>query len=241
MDKTRHIQILQDALGDGKTLSPKALEWITSANLAMDLDQLSSERHFDNIDNRQKLCILWQKGFNTYMQKALALSAPKADTDLTPKNRQRALSAFGQASHALADFYAHTNWVELHLALGDTETLAPLFGTECRPQDFPEGLQSGYFNIVHGLKGCPHKDGVFQPPHGFEHCHETLNKDRPDKGHGAELSAPGGPSYNEIAMHLAVLATQKLWAVFHERLLTHYGLETGEILFRALAWGKDTA
>ena len=241
MDKTRHIQILQHALGDGKQLEPKALAWVTSANVASDLDQLSSERHFDNIDNRQKLCTLWQKGFNAYMEKALALSAPKGGPSIVPKNRKGALSAFGQASHAMADFYAHSNWVELNLALGDTEKLAPLFGPECRPQDFPESLQSGYYNIIYGPKGCSHQDGVFQPPDGFNHCHETLNKDRPDKGHGAELSAPGGPTYHEIAMHLAVLATQKLWQTFQERLVSRYGHDTGEKLFSALAWGKEQA
>ena len=241
MNKTAHIKILQDALGDGKTLSPKALEWVASANVASDLDQISSERHFDNIDNRQKLCKLWQKGFNTYMEKALALSAPKDGPNIRPKNRKGALSAFGQASHALADFYAHSNWVELKLAQGDCEQLAPLFGQECRPEDFPEGLQSGYYNIVYGLKGCPQKDGMFQPPEGFEHCHETLNKDHPDKGHGAEPSAPGGPSYHELAMHLAVLATQKLWQTWCERLIDRYGAETGQKLFNALAWGKNSA
>ena len=241
MNKAAHIKIVQDALGDGKTLSPKALEWITSANLASDLDQLSSERHFDNIDNRQKLCTLWQKGLNTYMEKALLLSAPKAGPTIQPKNRKAALSAFGQASHALADFYAHSNWLELNLAQGNTEKLAPLFGPGCNPQDFPDGLQSGYFNIVYGLKGCPQKDGLYQPPEGFEHCHETLNKDHPDKGHGAEFSAPGGPSYHELAMQLAILATQNLWESFHERLIDRYGVATGENLFRALAWGDDPA
>jgi len=238
LNKTAHIKILQDALGGGKMLDPQALEWITSANVASDLDQLSSERHFDNIDNRQKLCKLWQKGFNSYMEKALALSAPSGGAAVFPKDRKGALSAFGQASHALADFYAHTNWVELNLAQGDTEKLAPLFGPACHPEDFPSGLQSGYFNIIYGLKGCPNVNGVYKPPGGFGYCHETLNKDHPDKGHGAELSAPGGPSYHEIAMRLAVLATQSLWETFHEGLISRYGQENGEKLLTALAWGK---
>jgi hypothetical protein len=241
LNKTGHIKILQEALGGGKILDAQALDWVTSANVASDLDQLSSERHFDNIDNRQKLCKLWQKGFNTYMEKAMALSAPKDGPVIFPKDRKGALSAFGQASHAMADFYAHSNWVELNLAQGETEKLAPLFGLECSPEDFPEGLQSGYYNIIYGLKGCPLKDGMFQPPDGFGQCHETLNKDTPDKGHGAELSAPGGPSYHEIAMHLAVLATQSLWQTFHERLISRYGQETGETIFTALAWGKEKA
>jgi hypothetical protein len=241
VNKLAHIKILQDALGDGGTLSPKALEWITSANLASDLDQISSERHFDNIDTCQKLCKMWQKGLNAYMEKALALSAPRHGPSIQPKNRKAALSAFGQASHALADFYAHSNWLELHLASGESEKLAPLFGPECKAEDFPDGLQSGYFNIVYGLKGCPQKDGLFQPPDGFKHCHETLNKDHPDKGHGAELSTAGGPSYHELAMHLAVLATRKLWETLHQRLIDRYGADNGEKLFLALAWGGDPA
>jgi Heterokaryon incompatibility protein Het-C len=231
-----HEKILRDALGDGNIMSSQALGWVITANKLCDLHQFAPERHFDNAPNREILCEHWKNGLKMYMDQAVDFSAPVHSSRLMPKDRKRAFQAFGAATHALADFYAHTNWVELGVAQGDYETLAPLFGDVCHVNDFPVGLQSGYFSLWYGIRGCP-KAG---PPIGYQYCHEQIAKDHPDKGHGADYIHTAGPTYHELAVLLASRATLQLWQTLHHRIVASCNTVTdAEAVFLELCWGKD--
>lgn len=231
-----HEAIIRLALGG--RLAPAALGVVIAANKRSDLHQCAAERHFDNGPDRAALCALWRRGLSAYMGRALARCAPPGDSAHRLANRRGALRAFGLATHALADFYAHTNWVELAVARGDIPTPAPLLGETLTPANLPEGLQSGYFSLRHGLSGCPHHNGRPCPPAGFTHCHAQLNKDAPHRGHGAERSAPGGPTYHELAVDLAISTTRDAWQSLIQRLHTAYGAERGQRISLALAFGR---
>ena len=232
MNKEQHIAIVEQALGDEKIMSRQALGWVITANLRSDWHPLDAKRHFDNAASPDDLCAMWYSGFNTYLKRAVI-----ASESLAPRSRRSALANFGRASHALADFYAHTNWVELMAEQGRLELQAPLLDTELTPDMLPQGLFSGYYNLRYGMQGCPKRDGHYQPPAGYPACHATLAKDSPTEGHGAEDIQPGGLTYYEAAHALAVSSTRRLWEVFLNRLNSAYGQQAQNIAI-ALAWEK---
>jgi len=242
---TAHRNILITALGDGQTLSPQALRWVITGNLSSDLHQLAYERHFDSAPDRETLAVLWGKGFKSYLDRAVSLSLPSSIGGLSsPRSRRSALHAFGEASHSLTDFYAHTNWVELHAAQGIYDRRAPLIGNQFDIADFPEELESGFYSLRYGIKGCPQEGGVFKPPAGFNYCHETLAKDHPDRAHGADLLRSDGLTCFEAAFQLAVSSTRDLWDVFINRIRAACSSLPGidpEILLQNLAWGSTPA
>lgn len=237
MNKEQHIAILEQALGDEKIMSRQALAWVMTANLRSDWHPLDAKRHFDNAASPDDLCAMWYSGFNTYLTRAVIASEPLAPRSHVPRSRRSALANFGRASHALADFYAHSNWVELMAEQDRLELQASLLGTELTPDMLPQGLFSGYYNLRYGIQGCPSRDGHYQPPAGYPACHATLAKDSPTEGHGAEIIPSAGLTYYEAAHALAVSATQRLWEVFLKRLNSAYG-QQAQNLSIALAWGK---
>lgn len=199
-----HERIVREALGE--TLGPRALRLVIRANKRSDLHQLAPEYHFDSAPDPRALCRLWQRGLHAWLTRAVARAVPPG-RDARPLDRRRALADFGRATHALADFYAHTNWIELALARGESPAPAPLLADSCDSAQLPAGLQSGYFHLRHGLTGCP-RGG---PPAGFAFCHAQLNKDSPLRGHGAERPRPAGPTYHDIAVQLAIASTRSAW------------------------------
>lgn len=237
MNKQQHTAIVEQALGDGKVMSRQALDWILTANLRCDWYQLDAKRHFDNAASPDDLCVMWYAGFNTYLTRAIVASEPFAPRSRVPRSRRSALANFGRASHALADFYAHTNWVELMAERSSLDLQAPLLDTELTPAMLPQGLFSGYFNLRYGLQGCPKRDGRYQPPDGYPACHATLAKDSPTEGHGAESIPSAGVTYYEAAHALAVVATQRLWDAFLKRLNAAYGGQAQNIA-TTLAFGQ---
>jgi hypothetical protein len=211
-----HERIVRDALGD--TLGPRGLQLVIRANRRSDLHQLAPAYHFDSAANPRMLCDLWQRGLGAWLARTIVLSAPRDRDAQCLRDHRRALVAFGRATHALADFYAHTNWIELALERGEPPSLAPVLGDACDPERLPPGLQSGYFHLRHGLRGCPRTG----PPHGYAYCHAQLNKDSPTRGHGAERPAPGSSTYHEIAVQLAVGSTRAAWDAVGARVHTAY-------------------
>ncbi len=232
-----HEQIVRSALGD--ILAPPALRAVIAANKWSDLHQLAAERHFDNGPTREQLCALRRRGLDTYLARTVAGCRPTQSRQLT--NRQGALRAYGLATHALADFYAHTNWVELAAEREDEPAPAPLLEAACDPLDLPAGLQSGYFSLRHGLSGCPRCDGRPCPPAGYRFCHAQLNKDAPDRGHGAERATVGAPTYHELAARLATSATRASWEALNSRLQTAYGSDVRWIVPALVGMGRHVA
>jgi hypothetical protein len=215
-----HEQIVRAAFAD--ILAPAALKVVVTANRHSDLYQWAPERHFDNANDLATLGGLWRRGLHAYLARVVACAAPTGARGETLRNQRGALKALGMATHALADFYAHTNWIEL---LGPQAGLAPLLDDAFPAAQLPSDLQSGYFSLRFGLRGCPSRAGVYMPPPGFRYCHAELNKDAPDRGHGAERVLPGtpaGPTYHEVAVRLATCSTRALWEALRRRLRTAY-------------------
>jgi hypothetical protein len=199
-----HEHIVREALGE--TLSPRALRLVIRANKRSDLHQLAPEYHFDSAPDSRALCELQRRGLDAWLTRAVARAAPPG-REAGPLERRRALADFGRATHALADFYAHTNWIELALARGESPLPAPLLAGSSALAQLPAGLQSGYFHLRHGLTGCP-RGG---PPAGFAFCHAQLNKDSPRRGHGAEQPGRADLTYHDIAVQLAIASTRSAW------------------------------
>ncbi len=224
MDLKTHAQILRDAfargaLGSHPSLPGRSLRWIIIANQLSDLHLFTRPRHFDCARSPAEVCELWEKGLGHFMELSVRRLGPGWWGRPNRFRSWRGLAAFGAATHALADFYAHTNWVEIFVEQGETPPLAPLTGSACRPEMFPAALQSGYFSLRYGLSGCPRVNGRWAPPGGFRYCHAGLNKDSATTGHGAELTSPGGPTFHDLAARLATQSTLDLWDQLCSRLL----------------------
>jgi hypothetical protein len=100
-----HVQILQQALAD--VFSPAALAKIIDANVNQ--DRISAqighdEYHFDN--NAFEMSYAYMEE-----QQGLVVSS------LKERDAPSAWSAFGRLTHTVQDFYAHSNYIDLWLAL----------------------------------------------------------------------------------------------------------------------------
>jgi hypothetical protein len=104
MLKPYHIEMTRLALGE--QFNPNALEKIIAANLYQDrlLGQIGhDEYHFDGNAFEKSYAYVEE-------QRALTVSSLRANDALS------AWSAFGRLTHAVQDFYAHSNYVDLWLA-----------------------------------------------------------------------------------------------------------------------------
>jgi hypothetical protein len=218
-----HRAILTAALGG--EVKGRSLGLIILANLGCDLRQFSPEWHFDSAQNPEALLALWkQGGRRALVQTVMTYCRPRHGR---PQHPYLACLALGAASHATADFYAHTNWIELYLeeCSAGAIPLAPLYDLDSTVDQFPRGLQSGYFHLRYGIHGCRRKGGVYYPPPGFAYAHAQLAKDFPHKGHGADLVSPGveAVTYFDIAMRLATDGTRRMWQSLSDLLQAEYG------------------
>jgi hypothetical protein len=121
-------------------------------NMLVDADQLNSCLHFDNC---AFACGLEQ--INQQWALIDALSSHDRFDNL-------GLSAFGRLLHTTQDFYAHSNWVELHLQLSS----------------LPSDIVSGTFAL-----DLPKCCGSSAPSHG------SLNKDDPGSQEGRTIVTSG--------------------------------------------------
>ena len=114
------------------------------------------EWHFDSANDPAAICERWTKGPKALLD-AAALAAVEGfrvtpGTPDDPKKRQsqreETLKDYGQYLHAIQDFYAHTNWIELHVAAGKQPNPAPIVdGCDAATlNSLAPGLRSGYFN-----------------------------------------------------------------------------------------------
>jgi hypothetical protein len=74
------------------------------------------------------------------------LSAPQCADRRLLKDRKGALQAVGEVTHAIEDFYSHTNWVETQwpaMTRDGSYRLAPLTDGTCDANALPKTLQSG--------------------------------------------------------------------------------------------------
>lgn len=91
-------------------LRPEIVTAIQAANVASDVEfVLESANHFDDCNFT---------GGSLVVQNSQNEAVARLDPSLaTPETDLLAIRAFGRSLHALQDFYAHTNWIELG---GDT-------------------------------------------------------------------------------------------------------------------------
>ncbi|ETT25621.1 hypothetical protein RAJCM14343_0467 [Rhodococcus aetherivorans] len=198
-----------------------------TGNEGSDLFQGDAFRHFDNAARPADVCDRARDAWNFFVPAVIAGAQPTGPPEFrTSANGFAARSAFGGLTHALADFYSHSNWVELAVGTDRAPGLAPLFPT-CDPAALPAGLHTGFFELTpaNGLDGCPSgppappagssvppAEGPPAPPAPFEECHLTLNKDDPGSLRGRE-PVPGypGTTYHQLAVQLAVEHTTALY------------------------------
>jgi hypothetical protein len=240
-----HERIVRQALAG--QVEPWALDRVVAGNEESDLHQFAPERHFDNATGPGDICTRWQDGVRTFLDRAVTYTGPADDRATVLTDREGALRSFGEMSHALQDFYAHSNWIELQFAAGQSPGKASaLVAQECDAARLPAALQTGYFNLGNGPDGCPSTGplgtGAPAPPAPFSACHEQLAKDHPDKGHGAD-KALDGRTFHDIAVALATQSTTDAWELLHAGVVERYTDATmnGQCLFEKLAFGGETA
>jgi hypothetical protein len=186
-------------------------------------------RHLDNSVNPVDICARAQQAWDTFSPVVLSGSV------LTPTgevNGPAARAAFGALAHTLQDFYAHSNWVEDDIAVGQLDRLAPPIFPTCNPVDFPADLHTGYFNIDFSsefpLGGCP----AAGPPPGFQECHSTLNKDGPNTIRGGQPVPGTNMNMYDLAVQLATRATTDLYVQVRDLVATTNGQDAATALFQ---------
>ena len=186
-------------------------------------------RHLDNSVTPVDICAGAQQAWDTFSPVVLSGSV------LTPAgeaNGPAARAAFGALAHTLQDFYAHSNWVEDNIAVGQLERLAPPIFPTCNPAEFPADLHTGYFNIDFSsqfpLGGCPPGG----PPPGFQECHSTLNKDGPNTPRGIQPVAGTNMNMYDLAAQLATRATTDFYFQVRDLVASNNGQNAATALFQ---------
>jgi hypothetical protein len=178
-----HAALTEDACPDDPTIRDN-LAVIVAANVATDLDQFDSALHFDNCafaPGAQRIDELWQLIESGTIQ-------------------QNPYVLFGTMIHTVQDFYAHSNWVELHVA----ESPVPVW--DLVVQSLPAAIVSGTFFL-----DTPKLCGPDAPTHA------QLNKDNPDSPEGSKV-VQSGPNQGQTLFTLAFAAALQATRVQFERL-----------------------
>jgi hypothetical protein len=160
-------------------LSDSNLGKVIIANLSQDLDQVDSDHHFDNC--------CFEEGAK-YIEGEWKNVQAQAD-----KLSDNGLAAFGRLLHTVQDFYAHSNWVEIH------QFYDPIPVWDLDVRNLPYGIMSGTWFIGH-----PKKCNSSVPPH------TKLNKDDPNSEEGQKIVATGpnkGKTLFSLARESAIRAT----------------------------------
>ncbi len=175
-----HATLLRRAAPDGFSRSALLFQ-VIPANIAVDLNQKDKRLHFDNSTfaaGVEHIEELWSR-----------IEAGNAR-----------LANFGKLTHIVQDFYAHSNWVELH------QNLCPVPVWNLTVDSLPADALSGTYpgNAAGGSQKVP--------------THAELNKDSPFAWFspaGTRVVADGpnrGKSLFELGYGAALLATQAQFA-----------------------------
>ncbi|MGB8703130.1 MAG: HET-C-related protein [Thermosynechococcaceae cyanobacterium] len=174
-----HAELTTKAASD--VLSESQLKIVIFYNLAQDVRQWESEVHFDN-------CAF------TEGAKHIRDEWAKIEAD-SNRLSDEALTTFGRLLHTAQDFYAHSNWIELHL----DQDLIPLWDFQIAT--LPQGIVSGTWAI-----GFPKNCSSGAP------SHDELNKDKPDSPEGKKVVESGshqGKTYFILAWDAALRESRK--------------------------------
>jgi hypothetical protein len=186
-------------------------------------------RHLDNSITPADICARAMQAWDTF-NPVLLSGSKSAGGGLA--NGPAARAAFGGLLHAQQDLYAHSNWVEDNIAIGDLNRVAPQIFPTCNPADFPPDLHTGYFNIAFSsqfpLDGCP-PDG---PPPGFQECHSTLNKDGASTMRGSQPVPGTDMNMFDLAAKLATTASTNLYNQLRNEVAQANGNNAAATLFQ---------
>jgi hypothetical protein len=231
-----HQQILQSTIYPRVGVAPfnqMVGELLTGrGNLGSDRHQFDEYRHFDSAPSRTAVCdranAAWNRFYAEIRDSVQPQNAPEYDQIGGVAD---ARSSFGALTHALQDFYAHSNWVELHLAAGQQPPIATALFPTCVPTALPAGLVTGYFDLAYGLGGCPNSplNDAWIPPAGFRFCHETLNKDSDQTRHGRDLVPGTNQTYHALAAQLATAHTTALYDLVVNQLTTDWRVKFPQV------------
>ncbi|WP_269585592.1 hypothetical protein [Roseibium sp. Sym1] len=166
-------------LANGTLLDSQQLGIVVAANIAQDLFQTKSFIHFDNCD--------FPGGIGHIDDEWNAI-------DTQGNRSDAALVSFGALLHTVQDFYAHSNWIELHL---DSD---PVPTWDLKLSSLPANIVSGTWSL-----GSPKLCGPGAP------SHSQLNKDSPKSPEGSKVVSSGpntGKSYFDLAFSAALAASK---------------------------------
>lgn len=224
-----HTQILQQSVGptiDTTTFSDVLGSFPTgNGNLGSDLHQIDEYRHFDSAPGPQAVCDRANAAWNAFYAAIRDGIQPQNAPDYDQiAGISAARSAFGALTHALQDFYAHSNWVDLYVAAGQPPPQATALFPTCSAASLPASLQTGYFDLAYGVTGCPYSpiSNAWIPPTGFGYCHETLNKDSNQTLHGQDQVPGTTTTYHALAAQLATAHTSALYDTVVNQLTTDW-------------------
>jgi hypothetical protein len=188
-------------------------------------------RHLDNANSPADICALAQTAWTTF--EPVILSGSRIIGNALADG-PAARAAFGGLIHVQQDLYAHSNWIEINIAEGQPERLAPPIFPGCDPTAFPVGLHTGYFELAYGnhedpLAGCP----LGGPPPGFVECHSSLNKDGPNTFRGSQPVPGMNMNMYGLAALLATRATTNLYEQIRGLVARTNGDSAAAMLFEA--------
>jgi hypothetical protein len=166
-----HIEIIHHVLDN--QFSPRALEKIIEANVYQDRPRGQighDEYHFDNNAFEKSYAYIEE-------QRALAVSS------LMANDAPSAWSAFGRLTHTAQDFYAHSNYIDLWLAIQPDGALPT--PSEVDPLD-PDlintrALRSGKVYLLELLTFIPLLKPLVMPLLPRD-SHGWMNLDSPERG-----------------------------------------------------------
>jgi Hemopexin/Heterokaryon incompatibility protein Het-C len=170
-----------------KILSDRDVEYIVYHNMLQDGNNIffnTPERHFDRkliVESIQYLNSEWQIINQT-------------------RDRLTALRAFGRITHAIEDFYAHSNWIELN----QNQAVIPTFSFNVN--QIPKGLITGWW-----------PDDAPVVKNNQEISHNALNKDKAESISGQKLVGNGpnkGKTLFNLAYDVALRSCKEQYARF---------------------------
>ena len=174
MDSQYHIQLLTEAVG--QHFSPPAMQQIIAANLGQDelRYQLGAYPHF-HFDNNQIA-----RGL-AYVDEEHARIGALVASGRTAEQR----AAFGRLTHAVHDFYAHSNYVDLWLeyngglAKSHVDQINGLDPTLLNDPKLYTGSFLLWFDTLYYVPGIR---TLLRRLYLRPHSHEAMNLDSPKQG-----------------------------------------------------------
>ena len=137
-DPPFHERIVRDALTPDLVDNTAMIQILAGpppgiGAIGSDLSPAQAFRHFDNAKNPADICTRARDAWNFYIPAVTSGARPAGPGFTVLVNGPGARSAFGGLAHALADFYSHSNWVELNAAAGQPEQTRPPAFPHMRP------------------------------------------------------------------------------------------------------------